>query len=124
MMVWRWQGMLTATLNEDLAQASGVNPRRERLILTLALAVVVAVALKVVGALLIAAMLIIPAAAARALSRTPEAMARLAVVFGAGASLLGLALSLWQDTPAGPSIVAAACGIFAVSAVAGQAMRR
>ncbi len=124
LLVWRWQGMLTATLNEDLAQASGVNPERERLILTLALAVVVAVALKVVGALLIAAMLIIPAAAARALSRTPEAMAGMAIVFGAGASLLGLALSLWQDTPAGPSIVAAACAIFAVSAVAGRAVRR
>jgi zinc transport system permease protein len=58
-------GLLTATLNEDLAHASGLNPDRERLVLTLALALVVAVALKVVGALLIAAMLIIPAAAAR-----------------------------------------------------------
>ena len=123
LLVWRWQGLLTATLNADLAHASGVNPERERLILTLALAVVVAVALKVVGALLIAAMLIIPAAAARALARNPEPMAVLAVVFGAGASLAGLALSLWQDTPAGPSIVVAACGIFAVSALVGRTMR-
>ena len=123
LLVWRWQALLTATLNPDLAHASGINPDRERLILTLALAVVVAVALKVVGALLIAAMLIIPAAAARALSRTPEAMAALAILIGAGASLAGLALSLWQDTPAGPSIVAAAAAIFAVSAGFGQ-MRR
>ena len=123
LLIWRWNNLLTATLNADLAHASGVNPERERLILTLALAVVVAVALKVVGALLIAAMLIIPAAAARALSRTPEAMAALAVGFGASASLLGLALSLWQDTPAGPSIVTAACGIFAASAIAGRALR-
>ncbi len=124
LLVWRWQGLLTSTLNADLAFASGVNPDRERLILTLALAVVVAVALKVVGALLIAAMLIIPAAAARALSRTPESMAAMAVVFGAAASLAGLGLSLWQDTPAGPSIVAAAAGIFAVSAGFGQMLRR
>ena len=124
LLVWRWNGLLTATLNEDLAHASGVNPGRERLILTLALAVVVAVALKVVGALLIAAMLIIPAAAARALSRTPEAMAAFAVVLGAAASLLGLALSLWQDTPAGPSIVTAACAIFAIRALTGRALRR
>ncbi len=124
LLVWRWQGLLAATLNEDLAHASGVNPNRERLILTLALALVVAVALKVVGALLIAAMLIIPAAAARALSRTPEAMAGLAVVIGAVASLAGLAMSLWQDTPAGPSIVVAAAGIFVLAAGFGRMLRR
>ena len=65
LLFWRWSAMLTATLNADLAYASGINPKREELILTLALALVVAVAIKVVGVLLIGAMLIIPAAAAR-----------------------------------------------------------
>lgn len=120
LLAWRWQALLTATLSPDLAHASGINPDRERMVLTLALAVVVAVALKVVGALLIAAMLIIPAAAARAMSRTPEAMAVIAIFVGMGASLAGLALSLWEDTPAGPSIVVAAALIFAVSAALGR----
>ncbi len=120
---WRWQPLLTATVNEDLAHASGLNPDRERLVLTLALAVVVAVALKVVGALLIAAMLIIPAAAARGLARSPEAMAGLAVAIGVLSSLAGLGLSLWQDTPAGPSIVTAAALIFAAAAVFGRMSR-
>ncbi len=123
LLVWRWQAMLTATLNEDLAHASGIAPDRERLILTLALALTVAVALKVVGALLIAAMLIIPAAAARGLTRSPEAMAVLAVVIGGLATLGGLRMSLAADTPAGPSIIAVAAVIFALSAAAGQ-MRR
>lgn len=123
LLVWRWQPLLTATLNEDLAHASGVNPDRERLILTLALALTVAVAIKVVGALLIAAMLIIPAAAARGVTRSPEAMAVVAVVIGIAATLGGLALSLTEDTPAGPSIVAVAAVIFALSAFVGQ-MRR
>ncbi len=123
LLVWRWQALLTATLNEDLAHASGLNPDRERLVLTLALALVVAVALKVVGALLIAAMLIIPAAAARGLARTPEFMAGLAVVIGALAAMAGLALSLWQDTPAGPSIVCMAALLFALAAIFGK-MRR
>ena len=117
LLAWRWQALLTATLSDDLAYASGLNPNRERLILTLALALVVSVALKVVGALLIAAMLIIPAAAARAISRTPEAMAVLATVIGVVACLVGLEISLWQDTPAGPSIVTAATIIFAATAV-------
>lgn len=123
LLFWRWQALLTATLSADLARADGIDPDRERLILTLALAVVVAVALKVVGALLIAAMLVIPAAAARALSRGPEQMAALASVLGALACLAGLALSLWQDTPAGPSIVAAAAGCFALAALFGRIRR-
>ncbi|MEY5036936.1 MAG: hypothetical protein RL472_42 [Pseudomonadota bacterium] len=123
LLVWRWQALLTATLSEELAHAAGLNPNRERLVLTVALALVVAVAIKVVGALLIAAMLIIPAAAARALSRTPEAMAALATGIGGLAAFLGLQLSLWQDTDAGPSIVAAAAMIFALAAVAAQLRR-
>ena len=124
LLLWRWQALLTATLSEELAHAAGLNPNRERLVLTVALAVVVAVALKVVGALLIAAMLIIPAAAARALARTPEAMALIAAGFGGLAVVLGLRLSLWQDTDAGPSIVAAAAVIFAGAAIVGQVRRR
>jgi zinc transport system permease protein len=99
LLIWRWQGLLLATLSEDLAQVSGINAARERLVLTLALAMVVAVALKIVGALLIAAMLIIPAASARA-------------------------LSLWQDTPAGPSIITIAAVIFAATAILGRAKQR
>ncbi|HBZ43936.1 MAG TPA: hypothetical protein DEO85_07760 [Maritimibacter sp.] len=113
LILWRWSALLTSTLSEDLAVASGIDPRRERLILTLALAVVVAVALKVVGALLIAAMLIIPASAARGLSRSPEAMAIWAVLIGAVSAVAGLGLSFGFDTPAGPSIVVAAAVIFA-----------
>jgi zinc transport system permease protein len=124
LLIWRWSALLTATLNEDLAHASGLNPDRERLVLVLALAVVVAVALKVVGALLIAAMLIIPAAAARGMTRSPESMALVAVVIGVAASIGGLGLSLWQDTPAGPSIVACAAVVFALSAIVGPLRRR
>jgi zinc transport system permease protein len=120
LLFWRWSALLTATLNEDLAHASGVNPDRERLILTLALALTVAVALKVVGALLIAAMLIIPAAAARGLTRSPEAMALAAAAIGAVSTLGGLQLSLRFDTPAGPGIVAFAALAFLGSAVFGQ----
>lgn len=116
-LIWRWSALLTATLNADLAVASGLKPRREQLLLTLALAVVVAVAIKVVGALLIGAMLIIPAAAARSMSRTPEGMAIAAVMNGIVASLVGVLAAVQWGTPAGPSIVVAACLVFALSTV-------
>ena len=113
---WRWSALLTATLNEDLAYASGIDPRREKLILTLALAVTVGVAIKVVGALLIAAMLIVPAAA-RPLARTPEAMAFGAALIGALSVVGGLRAALAFDTPAGPSIVCAAALCFAATSM-------
>jgi len=114
-LAWRWSSLLTATLNEELAASAGINPVRERLVLVLALALVVALSLKIVGALLIGAMLIIPAAAARGMSRTPEAMAALAVLVGAGSSVGGVAASALTDAPSGPSIVVTAAVVFALS---------
>lgn len=119
LMIWRWSALLTATLNPDLARASGINPERETLGLTLALAMAVAVAIKVVGVLLIAALLVIPAAAARPLVRTPEAMAVGAAIIGACAALGGLWAAYVLDTPTGPSIVCVAALLFAVATVLG-----
>ncbi|MFK7836841.1 MAG: metal ABC transporter permease [Sulfitobacter sp.] len=113
LILWRWSALLTSTLNEELAYASGLNPKREQLILTLSLAITVAVAIKVVGVLLIAAMLIIPAAAARGLARTPEAMALIAAAIGAFSAFAGLRGAYLFDTPAGPSIVCVAAVLFA-----------
>ncbi len=113
LIAWRWSALLTSTLNEELACASGLDPRREQLILTLALAITVAVAIKVVGVLLIVAMLIIPAAAACGLARTPEAMAKIAGAIGAFSALAGLRAAYVFDTPAGPSIVCIAAVAFA-----------
>ncbi len=124
LLIWRWQALLTATLSTDLAHACGVDPRREQLVLTLALALVVSVAIKVVGVLLIAAMLIIPAAAARPLSRTPERMACIAAVIGTFAALFGLLTSFTFDTPTGPTIVCIAAMVFAIASVAGRLFNR
>ena len=115
LLAWRWSPLLTATLNPDLAHAAGIDPRREQLVLTLALALVVAVAIKVVGALLIGAMLIIPAASARALAQTPERMAVVAAGLAAVSTLGGIYVSYLQDTPTGPTIVCVAAVLFALS---------
>jgi zinc transport system permease protein len=117
-LLWaRWSALLTATVSPDLAYAAGLDPRREQLILTVALAITVAVAIQVVGALLIGALLIIPAAAARAFSRTPEGMAAWAALIGATSALAGMAFAYRLDTPAGPTIVCVAAGIFAVASM-------
>jgi zinc transport system permease protein len=113
-----WRSLLNATLNEELCWAEGGNPARDRLLLSLLLAFLIAIAMKIVGVLLITAMLIIPAAAARPLSTTPEGMAGLAAAIGVLAVVVGLQGSLSFDTPTGPSIAVAAALGFVITNLA------
>ncbi len=64
------------------------------------LSLTIAIAIKIVGALLVIAFLIVPAVAARPLSSTPERMAILAALIAAVSVLLGLGLSINFDVPA------------------------
>ncbi|NND50121.1 MAG: hypothetical protein HKN60_07700 [Rhizobiales bacterium] len=107
-----WRPLLAATVSTELALAEGLHPRRARLIFMLLMAAMIAMAMKIVGIILITALLIIPAAAARRFAATPEQMAVLASVLGAVAVGSGLMASLEFDTPSGPSIVVAAFVIF------------
>ena len=109
-----WQGLLALTVHEPLAAVEGRKVMALRLGFMLVLAVFVALAMKLVGILLTVSMLIIPAAAARRLARTPLQMAVGAVLVGALATGLGLAASMLYDTPAGPSMVVAAALLFVV----------
>ena len=109
-----WTPLLNIAVNQELAQAEGIPVGRVRLLFMLLLASVVAIGMKVVGALLITAMLIIPAAAARKLASTPEQMAMMASLVGMAAVAGGLTLSWQADTPAGPSIVLCASLAFLI----------
>ena len=110
-----WRPLLAITVHEELAQVEGLPVGALRLVLMLLIAIVIAVAMKIVGVLLITSLLIIPAAAAQRHSRTPEQMALVASLLGVLAVCGGLALSWFKDTPAGPSIVVCAAAGFALS---------
>ncbi|MCG5499955.1 zinc ABC transporter permease subunit ZnuB [Ectothiorhodospira lacustris] len=109
-----WRPLLAMTVHEDLARVEGVRVTLVSMGFMLLMALVIAVAMKVVGILLITSLMIIPAAAARRLSSTPEQMALFAALIGCLAVAGGLWGSLTWDTPAGPSIVVAAALLFAV----------
>ena len=115
LLIWLWRPLLAATVNTDIAQAEGLKPERSRLIFMLLMAAVIAIAMKLVGILLITALLIIPAATARRFASGPEVMAALAAVVGALSVIGGLTASLQFDTPSGPSIVVAALALFLLS---------
>jgi zinc transport system permease protein len=107
-----WRPLLALTIDEELARVEGVSVVWVGIAHTLLVAVVIAVAMKIVGVLLVTALMIIPAAGARRMAATPEQMALAASLIGCLAVVGGLAASLTWDTPAGPSIVACAALVF------------
>ena len=107
-----WRQLLSVTVHEELARVEGRPVVAIRLALMLLIAIVIAVAMKIVGVLLITSLLIIPPAAAQRHARTPEQMALGASVLGCLAVLGGLGMSWNLDTPAGPSIVVSAALLF------------
>jgi zinc transport system permease protein len=113
LIVRNWDGLLAMVVDEDLARVDGVPVERLKLLLVLLLALITTVAIKAVGVLLVTALLIIPAAAARGLSISPEGMAIRAALIGMLAVGLGIGASFLADLPAGPAIVAASVLIFA-----------
>ncbi|WP_417684116.1 metal ABC transporter permease [Roseibium sp.] len=110
-----WRPLFAGTVNADLAAAEGLRPERANLLFMLLMAGVIAIAMKVVGVLLITALLIIPAATARRFAKSPEQMAILAAIIGVISVFGGLYGSLEWDTPSGPSIVVAALVFFLLS---------
>ena len=112
---WIWQPLIAWVVDEELAKVEGVPVEKIRTLLMVLIALVIAVAMKIVGILLITSLMIIPAATARQFARTPEMMAILAAMIGSIAVLLGLALSFWLDIPAGPAVVVCTSLLFVAS---------
>ena len=114
-LTWLWKPLLSMSIHAELAQVEGVPVKRVRMILTMLMALVIAIAMKIVGVLLITSLMIIPAATARRLSKTPEQMAVFAGLFGLISVSGGLAASWQLDTPAGPSVVVTSFFLFILS---------
>ncbi|HVY43671.1 MAG TPA: metal ABC transporter permease [Hyphomicrobiaceae bacterium] len=100
-----WRTLVSIAVHEELAAAEGLNTRRAEAALIIMLAFTIAVAMKIVGVLLIIAFLLMPAAAARPFAQTPEAMVGLAALIGVAGAAGGMFLSSTYDIAGGPSIV-------------------
>ena len=114
-LAWLWKDLVAITVHEDLARTEGVNVLRTQIAFMTLFALVIAMAMKIVGILLVTALLIIPAATARRFSRTPEQMAVFAAIAGSLSVALGLQGSLMWDLPSGPAIVVASALIYVLS---------
>lgn len=119
-----WRSLLALTVHEELAQVEGVPVARIRFIFMLMIALIIAIAMKIVGILLITSLLIIPPATARYFSTTPLQMAIFSSILGGVSIVGGLGLSYQVDTPAGPSVVVAAMLLFLLVATTPFLKRR
>jgi len=111
-LIWIWKPLLSITIHEDLARVEGIPVDRINWLFLGLIALIVAIMMKVVGMLLVTALLIIPAATARRFANTPESMALIAMLIGGVSVGLGLLGSFQYDTPSGPTIVVAGCILF------------
>lgn len=103
------------TLHEPLAIARGVSVSTHRTVFIVLLSLVVGISIKAIGVLLVSAFVVIPACAARLLSRTFTSYVLLSAAIGAVSAVLGMVVSAWFNLPSGPSIVTTQLTIFIVA---------
>ncbi len=119
-----WRPLLAITLHEDLAQVDGVPVLAVRLCLMALIAIVIALAMKLVGIMLITSLMIIPAASARHFANTPEKMVLIGSVMGCLTVMIGIGGSAYFDTPTGPSIVVGASVLFLITTTMSTVAKR
>ena len=100
-----WKRWAYTSFDRELAQSDRIPVKKDDYLLSILIALTVVVAIKVVGIVLIAAFLVIPAAAARLISRTFRSMTLMAITFGSGGALVGLIASYYLDLPSGATII-------------------
>jgi zinc transport system permease protein len=103
---WKfWQRWAYTSFDRELAQADRIPVTRDDYFLSILIAITVVTAIKVVGIVLIAAFLVIPAATARLLSRTFRTMTLFSIFIGVISAVIGLVLSYYLDVPSGATII-------------------
>lgn len=117
-LVWTGKSLLTIAVSEDLAHAEGIAVVRHEILLLVMLAAVIALAIKLVGIVLVTAMLVIPAATAQNMARSLSVMFAISVISSIGAVVIGMVVSAALALPSGPTVVLVAAGFFLLSLVA------
>ncbi len=119
LILWRhWHDFVAVSVSAEIAQAEGIAVKRVQLILYLMIALLIAVMMKIMGVLLIGAMLVIPVNAARKFSHSPEQMMWLSLLFGALSLYFGVFFSWQFDWQTGPAIVVVAASWLMLAIVA------
>ncbi|MEV7681853.1 metal ABC transporter permease [Streptomyces sp. NPDC088341] len=116
--------LFAVSQDEEFARVTGLPVRTLNLLIAVTAAVTVTVAMRVVGLLLVSALMVVPVAAAQQITRSFAVTFVLAVVIGTAATLAGTVTSYYQDVPPGATIVLLAIGVFVVLTVLATPLAR
>lgn len=115
--------IFAVTFDEDFARATGTPARLYNLLVAVIIAVIIVLAMNLVGSLLISALVIFPALSAMRVYRSFLSVTICSAVVSVACALLGILISILADTPVGSTIVAADILAFAVFSLVGRAKR-
>ena len=109
-----WIRLLKITLSEDIAASDGLNINFIRTAFMVTLALTVAIASQLVGILMVTSLMVLPAAAARVITKTPESMAVAATLIAMVGAIFGLYCSWMVNIPTTPMITLCFLGILLI----------
>lgn len=112
--------IFAVTFDEAFASATGLPAGRYNLMIAVVIAVIIVLAMNLVGSLLISALIIFPALSAMRLFRSFGAVTACAAVVSVGCAAAGILISILAGTPVGSTIVAVDLGVFLLCAAAGR----
>ena len=112
--------IFAVTFDEAFASATGLPAGRYNLMVAVVIAVIIVLAMNLVGSLLISALIIFPALSAMRLFRSFGAVTACAAVVSVGCAAAGILISILAGTPVGSTIVAVDLGVFLLCAAAGR----
>lgn len=112
-----YQKMILINISEDLAKSQGISVKKYNFVYLFLIAIIVALGAKVVGGLLTAALVAIPACSARNLSQNMLQYVFVAIIVGAMSSFSGVLLSEVSGFPAGPLIILTSAVVFLISTI-------
>jgi len=114
--------IFAVTFDEDFARATGTKAGRYNLLIAIIVAVIIVLAMNLVGSLLISALVIFPALSAMRMFKSFRSVTICAAVLSVLCALIGILVSVLAGTPVGSTIVAVQIGAFGLSHLAGKVM--
>ena len=121
---WKLSQLTLLSAHEEMAFVCGISVKALNYLFILGLTITVAMSIRLLGIILVTALLVVPPAAARNLSRNLRQQILYSLAIGLLAGVLGIVASFQFDLPSGPAIVLTAIGLFIVTLAAGKVLKR
>jgi zinc transport system permease protein len=123
-MFWKLSQLTLLSAHEEMAFVCGVSVKALNYLFILVLTITVALSIRLLGIILVTALLVVPPAAARNISRNLRQQILYSLVIGLAGGVLGIWLSYQLNVPCGPAIVLSSIGLFIVTLIFGKIINR